>query len=747
MIKLEKGITLITLVITIVVMLIIVGTVISVGLGNLKTKNLTSMYTDLKSINDKVAVYYNKYGTLPLKEKFMGSYEFLMVANPNDDEDGYYIVDINKLDKLVLTKKLSWTDNDVYIINSRTHTVYYPEGIKLDGETYYRYPGEYSKLSILNLELEVSASTTELTSFLTINIIGQAESGIKSYILPNGTTKTYGSGTKVIRESYPVNKNGTYEFMITNNNGKTETKTITISNILESDIQISASPIEMTAENVTVTIEWPIESEIGTKQIQVGDGEWQTVTGSTSKVTVEQNSTVTAKISNGATDLSSAKLIVNNIDKNEPIVTANNAKVEITEGSSNNISGYFTYEANGNSEITEVVYTNTSKNDASIENTNSLTIGNYTIKCTVTKETGKTSSATMTLAVLPDVNNKGLANKNITLKPSENSNVQIVIPTGWGPAILESSNWTTSLPGESGKVIGIMPPEQWCNITVDDINQGIVVVNNTVTYDGGSASGTVPDFEEFVWVPIADFGNFKRIAWTSRYYDLGESKVGKHPFADTVTYGYYSESKNTNLYNSVKTNKGFFIARYEAAQGTGNIPRSKRGRSPWNYVSYNSAISYCSNSSIKNLHVTYGVEWDSMLNWFIGNAKIINQNTTMTLEDIQSSSAYWGNNGGSKGNAANGSGVIQVTGYSEYWKANNIYDLVGGLEEMTQERFGYDDHASRSARGGRYYSGGSWCAASRFQIDPSPSYEYRRFSCMLLLIILNSKLGYLFKMI
>lgn len=132
------------LVITIVLMIIIAGTIISVSLGNLNTKNLTSMYTDLKSLADKTAVYYNQYGTLPLGEKFMGSYEFTSTANPNDDEDAYYVLDVNKLDKLVLSKKIDWTGNDVYIINSKTHTIYYPEGVELDGEMYYRLPGEYS---------------------------------------------------------------------------------------------------------------------------------------------------------------------------------------------------------------------------------------------------------------------------------------------------------------------------------------------------------------------------------------------------------------------------------------------------------------------------------------------------------------------------------------------------------------------------------------------------------------------------
>ena len=230
--KQEKGISLISLVITIVLMIIIAGTVISVSLGNLNTKNLTSMYTDLKSINDKIAVYYNKYGTLPIKEKFMGSYEFTTMANPNDDEEGYYIIDVNKLDKLILSKKISGTGNDVYIVNTQTHMVYYPEGVELDGEMYYRLPGEYSKLELItDLQMELKANTTDLVNAVTISVTGSSESGMKSYVSASGSMKTYTSGTKNIKESYEVKQNGTYKFTLTNNKGEIVSKTITISNI------------------------------------------------------------------------------------------------------------------------------------------------------------------------------------------------------------------------------------------------------------------------------------------------------------------------------------------------------------------------------------------------------------------------------------------------------------------------------------------------------------------------------------
>lgn len=40
-------------------------------------------------------------------------------------------------------------------------------------------------------------------------------------------------------------------------------------------------------------------------------------------------------------------------------------------------------------------------------------------------------------------------------------------------------------------------------------------------------------------------------------------------------------------------------------------------------------------------------------------------------------------------------GVTRPTGYSEYWKANNVYDLAGNVWEYTQERYDINNHVCR----------------------------------------------------
>ena len=86
-------------------------------------------------------------------------------------------------------------------------------------------------------------------------------------------------------------------------------------------------------------------------------------------------------------------------DTNTPIVTATEGEETITEGTNIDISSYFTYTTNGTAEITSVTYTDTSNGNVEVTNTNTLAVGTHIIKCTVTKETGATASATKTIIV------------------------------------------------------------------------------------------------------------------------------------------------------------------------------------------------------------------------------------------------------------------------------------------------------------------------------------------------------------
>ena len=304
---------------------------------------------------------------------------------------------------------------------------------------------------------------------------------------------------------------------------------------------------------------------------------------------------------------------------------------------------------------------------------------------------------------VPSVDENGLAKENTTIT-TDDPNVQIVIPKGFAPVILQTGR-TDSLPGENGVVKEIMPASDWNSITKEQINKGIVVVDNAITY-----TGSVPNFNEYVWVPIVDSSKFARVAWNGTYY-ADNFNIGTHPLAGVSTSGAFWEetasSEYTNMVNSVGLNKGFYISRYEASQKDSATAQSKRGQEPWTSVSQLEAKTASSNMKESiNSHLVYGIEWDSVLQWALDSGAIIGAASggtkTITEDDVQSYSGSWGNYYDSTGGAEANSLYTQPGGTNEYWKVNNIYDLAGNVWEWTQEK--YSTGTFRATRGGSSHS-------------------------------------------
>ena len=340
----------------------------------------------------------------------------------------------------------------------------------------------------------------------------------------------------------------------------------------------------------------------------------------------------------------------------------------------------------------------------------------------------------------PTVDSNGLATEDTTIT-TDDPNVQIVIPEGFAPAILETGR-TDSMPGENGAVKSIMPKEQWNSITAEQINKGIVVVDYAITY-----TGSVPDFNEYVWIPISDSSKFARVAWNGPYLNGSSWQEGEHPLAkssETKANKYWEEADSNMIY-SVSINKGFYISRYEASEMNSTTAQSKRGQEPWVSVSQTEAKTASSNMKTEmNSHLIYGVEWDSILQWLLDSQAKIGADTvgeplqTIAIEDIQSDSRSWGNCSNSVGGAAENSGSRQPSGINEYWKVNNIYDLAGNVLEWTQEN--YSTGTIRANRGGNYYDDGdSFPAAYRYDNDEGYTYNYNlRFQGRLLCVALYS---------
>ena len=184
--KNEKGVTLMALTITIIVMLILSSIIIHSSDTHIDTQSINKLYSDIDNLNNKINKYYLEYGDIPiLPKQYCGKEQLtnilnnnanaksvelnnlskndddITVLNPND-EDAYYIIDLEKMEGLTLNygydidykkakqdvSSISTDIQDIYIINKVTHQIYYPKGIFSDEYMYYCYNLNFKEISV-----------------------------------------------------------------------------------------------------------------------------------------------------------------------------------------------------------------------------------------------------------------------------------------------------------------------------------------------------------------------------------------------------------------------------------------------------------------------------------------------------------------------------------------------------------------------------------------------------------------------
>jgi len=299
----------------------------------------------------------------------------------------------------------------------------------------------------------------------------------------------------------------------------------------------------------------------------------------------------------------------------------------------------------------------------------------------------------------------------------------IPIGTGLGVNVIATTNSTVNggLAAYSNPIVpkgfkavnsGAVWPDDW--------NKGLVIED---------VSGN-----QFVWVPV-DGTNVKYAKWC------------------TLGFSYTTTTDDTLPAGVVETNqitkyKGFYIARYESMfdYNSGSIRvASKKSTNKtasnwaaardtshtgyvWNYITYtdartyseNMATSYGYDTSKVLTHLITATQWDTSLEWINDTGKSVTDGRT------------WGNHVDSQSPAnVTGFGSIQTSGFSENWKANNIYDLSGNIWEWTNELY----YSARSDRGGGYSNSGSANPAAYRSVDtPTDTVFYITFRVVLYII-------------
>lgn len=126
----QSGITLTSLIITIVLIFILTAAVTYNLDDGSSYREYKKMCADIDILENKVLIYYNDYKELPIGE--------LVTNIPKEikDDGNFYVVDTSKLTNLTLNFGKG-TDDDKYIVNENSFKVYYLAGLEYNDSIYY----------------------------------------------------------------------------------------------------------------------------------------------------------------------------------------------------------------------------------------------------------------------------------------------------------------------------------------------------------------------------------------------------------------------------------------------------------------------------------------------------------------------------------------------------------------------------------------------------------------------------------
>ena len=172
--KNRRGITLISLGITVIVLLIITTSFTYNMDEYFENRQREEIMADLTNITEKVEHYYAENKQLPILNKYTNLENLKNVISPNDNEN-YYVVDLDKIGGItnmslnygidgyeeVKGKDESETITDItdiFIVNEQSHIIYYPEGVGEDENIIYTIPEDISETQSAKPDIKIDGS-------------------------------------------------------------------------------------------------------------------------------------------------------------------------------------------------------------------------------------------------------------------------------------------------------------------------------------------------------------------------------------------------------------------------------------------------------------------------------------------------------------------------------------------------------------------------------------------------------------
>ncbi len=171
--KSSKGIALLELVVTIVIMMILVIALTTNITSTLETRRYYAVKEDIIALTESIQKYYVANGSVPSSETVSFDIDTLNPSDKNPNDNGvYYKIDIDKLLAFDSTIELN-NPEDTYLVNEQSLTVYYEEGVKLDGKIHYTVVDDFSGGSFA--ESYYSNTDLPIISAVTLKSSGQQE--------------------------------------------------------------------------------------------------------------------------------------------------------------------------------------------------------------------------------------------------------------------------------------------------------------------------------------------------------------------------------------------------------------------------------------------------------------------------------------------------------------------------------------------------------------------------------------------
>ena len=247
---------------------------------------------------------------------------------------------------------------------------------------------------------------------------------------------------------------------------------------------------------------------------------------------------------------------------------------------------------------------------------------------------------------------------------------------------------------------------QWVWVPVDTPSSLYTTVDEGVALDGSTGVKTTKYTNSAIisgnarGLPGSRTWREPDILTASGYDDTNYATAG---FSSLANMAETMVSEYDEMIASLEKYKGFYIGRYELTANGEKTGATQTGIT-W-YEHYKNCTTLAKGSKVKT-RMIWGLQWDATCKWLAASKFDIYNSTK------------WGNY---EDNTANGAGSKQNTGFSESWKANNIYDFAGNCYEWTQEaNYG----SSRAYRGGGYHVAGSRNSASSRFVGYSPTGTY-----------------------